>query len=99
MWERSRALLALCLEPGHLLPLAGRVEWRPDRADEVASRTSPSFHAIWWVAPPSAAASRRCARCCGVTGGRSHESQSIDWWNALDHTNTCAHVNLELKFG
>ena len=79
--------------------LAGRVKWCPNRAGEVASCTSPFFHASWWVAPPCAAASRRCGRCCGVTGGRSDESQSIDWWNALDHTNTCAHVNLEVKFG
>ena len=42
-----------------------------------------------------------CVACCGVTGGMpvDHESQSIDCTNALDHTNTCAHVNLEVKIG
>ena len=51
--------------------LAGRVEWGPDRLGEVASCSSPSFHAIWWGRPSPSSASRLCAACCGVTGGGS----------------------------
>ena len=32
-------------------------------------------------------------------GAMHTESHSIDCRNALDHTNRCAHVNLEVKIG
>ena len=54
----SRAQVAFWLEPGHPLHLARRVRWGPDGAGEVASRSSLSFPANWWGAPPSSAAAR-----------------------------------------
>ena len=40
------------------------------------------------------------ARCrVLVSPAADHESHSIDCRNALDHTNRCAHVNLEVKIG
>ena len=72
----SRAQVAFSLEPGDPLHLARRVRWGPDGADEVASRSSPSSPANWWVTPSVVAASSLCARFTGVTGGS--ESQSSD---------------------
>ena len=40
--------------------LARRVGWGPDRVGEVASRSSPSFHASWWGRPSPSSASGLC---------------------------------------
>ena len=74
----SRAQVAFSLEPGHPTHLARRVRWGPDGAGEVASRSSPSFPANWWVAPSVVATSSLCARFTGVTGGsESHSSDDL----------------------
>ena len=72
----SRAQVTFSLEPGHPAHLARRVRWCPDGVGEVASRSSLSFPANWWVAPSVVAASPLCATLTGATGGS--ESQSSD---------------------
>ena len=72
----SRAQVTFSLEPGHPALLARRVRWCPDGVGEVASRSSLSFPANWWVAPSVVAASQLCAALTGATGGS--ESQSSD---------------------
>ena len=72
----SRAQVTFSLEPGHPAHLARRVRWCPDGVGEVASRSSLSFPANWWVAPSVVATSPLCAALTGATGGS--ESQSSD---------------------
>ena len=91
--------IAFCLQPGHprtspdayngvLMALA---RW------QVAA--SPRSMRAGGGAHRHQLASRLVAACCVSPAADHHQSQSIVFTKALDHTNTCAHVTLELKFG
>ena len=100
-WRRSKRQSAFYLQGCPTTHIAGRADTHPDALPPGSEGASPSRPCEPMVDTTIIICfSSLCAVLVSpARGGRSHQSQSIDCTNPLDHTNTCAHVKLEVKIG
>ena len=98
-WRRSKRHSAVYLQGCPTTHIAGRVDTHPDALPPGSEGASPSrpCEPMGGTTIRSCFSSLRAVLLCHRRP--SHQSQSIDCTNGLDHTNTCAHVNLEVKIG
>ena len=96
-WRRSKRQSAFCLHGCPTTHIAGRAHTHPDALPPGSEGASPSrpCEPMGGTTIIICFSSLRAVLLCHRRP--SHQSQSIDCTNGLDHTNTCAHVNLEVK--